>query len=187
LTLSRQAGTFDVFSIFHIIEKTIKLIAVAAAIAVAALLVSDLTLRSSGIVPRASVPIYNRWAACLGGVCSIIGTLRGWSKVRTPIFDSPVEEAAATTSHSVDDLLGEALCDNMISQVLSHRPSFESRARHWIVSPAFDEMYQAEHHGFSGTAILNLFSGGSWTMRTPLLRRSYRSLATEGELLLPPA
>lgn len=171
------------FSIFRIIEKAIKLIAVAVAIGLAALLVSEFTLRSSGIVPRASIPIYNRWAACLGFVGSVIGTLRLWSKVRTPIFDKPVEEAPATTSHSLDDLLGEALGANTISQVLSHRPSFESRARHWIVSPAFDEVYQEEHHGFFGTAILNLFSGGSWTMRTPLLRRSYRSLGTEGELL----
>lgn len=171
------------FIICHIIEKSIKLIAVAAAIGLAALLVSDLTLRSSGIVPRASVPIYNRWAACLGCVGSIIWTLRLWSKVRIPIFDKPVEEAPAATSHSLDDLFGEALSENTISQVLSQRPSFESRARHWIVSPAFDEVYQKEHHGFFGTAILNLFSGGSWTMRTPLLRRSYRSLETEGELL----
>lgn len=171
------------FSICRILEKVIKLVAVAIAIALAALLVSDLVLRNSGIVPRASVPLYNRWAAALGGVCSIIWTLRAWSKTKAPTLDSPVAEAAGPTSHSVDDLLAEALSANTISQVVSQRPSFESRARHWIVSPAFDEVYQAEHHGFFGTAVLNLFSGGSWTMRTPLLRRSYRSLATEGELL----
>lgn len=171
------------FSICRIIENAIKLVAVAIAVALAALLVSDLVLRNSGVVPRASVPIYNRWAAALGGVCSIIWTLRSWSKAKTLTLDSPVAEVATPTPHSLDSLIDEAFSENTISQVLAQRPSFESRARHWITSPAFDQVYQSEHHGFFGTVFLNLFSGGSWTMRTPLLRRSYRSLATEGELL----
>ena len=175
------------FSICNIIEKTIKLIAVAAAIALAAVLVSAFVLGSSGIVPWATATTYNRWAGGLAGACSIIWTLRKWSKVQAPIFDSPVAEAAAATPHSMDDILGEAVSEHTISQVLSHRPSFESRARHWIVSSAFEEVYQTEHHGIFGTAMLNVFSGGSWTMRTPLLRRSYRSLATEGELLFAAA
>jgi hypothetical protein len=171
------------YSICNIIKKFIKLVAVAAAIALSALLVSDFILRSSGIVPWPSIPLYNRGAAALAGVCSIIWTLRMWSKVQIPFFDKPVEAAAATTQHSADDLLCEALSENTISQVLSQRTSFESRARYWVVSEDFDKVYQEEHHGFFGTAILNLLSGGSWTMRMPLLRKSYRSLATEGELL----
>jgi hypothetical protein len=170
------------FSICHIIEKIIKLIAVAASIALVGIIVSSLALSWTDIVPKASQALYVRWAGGLAGVCSILWTLRKWSKVQVPIFDSPVEEAAATP-HSVDDLLGDALAEETLSQVQFQRLSFESRARHWIVSPDFDQVYENEHHGFFGTAFLNIFSGGSWTMRTPLLRRSYRSLATEGELL----
>jgi hypothetical protein len=183
LTASSLGENYIMYGICNIIEKFIKLVAVAAAIALAALLVCDLILRSSGIVPSQSIPLFNRWAAGLAGVCSIIWTLRQWSKMRIPIFDKPVEEAAAATPHSLDDLFGEALSENTISQVQSQRPSFESRARYWVVSQDFEKVYQTEHQGFLGTSFLNLLSGGSWTMRTPLLQRSYRSLATEGELL----
>lgn len=72
----------------------------------------------------------------------------------------------------------------VVSKMLSQRATYLSRARAWIASPSFEEVYQDLHHGFLFKVLLTLLGKGpSMKMRSSKLRAGYARLAREGELL----
>lgn len=72
----------------------------------------------------------------------------------------------------------------VVSKMLSQRDCYLSRARAWIASPAFEEVYQDLHHGFIVKVILTFMGKGkAMKMRSSKLRAGYARLAQEGELL----
>lgn len=72
----------------------------------------------------------------------------------------------------------------VVSKMLSQRETYLGRARAWIASPAFEEVYQDLHHGVLFKILLTLLGKGpSMKMRSSKLREGYARLAREGELL----
>lgn len=73
---------------------------------------------------------------------------------------------------------------SVVSKMLSQRETYLSRARAWIASPAFEEVYQDLHHGLIFKVFLTfLGKGPAMKMRSSRLRAGYARLAHEGELL----
>lgn len=71
-----------------------------------------------------------------------------------------------------------------VTEMLSQRELFEKRAREWLESPAFEQVYSELHEGLLIKTILTAMGRGSFMkMRSAKLREGYRRLATEGELL----
>lgn len=77
-----------------------------------------------------------------------------------------------------------AVMATVVSKMLSQRETYLGRARAWIASPAFEEVYQDLHHGFIVKVLLTLMGKGkAMKMRSSRLRAGYARLAQEGELL----
>lgn len=74
-----------------------------------------------------------------------------------------------------------------ITAMLSHRSLFEQRARDWIASPAFDEVFDQLHKGLMIKLRLMLMGKGrAMKLNTSGLWKNYMRLITEGELLFGP-
>jgi|GEM_PF-5386230 len=93
---------------------------------------------------------------------------------------SPNDESPSTADVST----AAAVMTAVVSEMLDQRETHLARARAWIASPAFEEVYQDLHHGLIFKILLTLMrKGPSMKMRSSKLRAGYARLAREGELL----
>lgn len=92
----------------------------------------------------------------------------------------------STDSEENQDPAAKALLEleEAVGKLVSHRNEFEQKARGWVASESFQEVYDDLHPAWWFKMVVSLFGkGGLIKIDSAKLRAGYRKLAAEGELL----